>query len=220
MDQATRERVFEPFFTTKPPGEGTGLGMSIVHGIVTGHRGAITLESEPGVGTAFTIYLPPGTSEAAAAAAGVRPVAMTHGHGHVLVVDDDEVVGRLVARVLERVGYRVTLTEAPAEALDLVLRGDGPFDLLITDQTMPGMTGTQLAARVRERTPKFPIILMTGYSELATQGSIERLGVSELLVKPVEIEPLAATVARVLQAARGAEPVLDAPAGAGAGDHG
>ena len=220
MDQATLERVFEPFFTTKPPGEGTGLGMSIVHGIVTRHRGAITVESEPGAGTAFTIFLPPGTAEAAAVAAGARPVAMTHGHGHVLVVDDDEVVGRLVARVLERVGYRVTLTMVPAEALELALRGDEPFDLLITDQTMPGMTGTQLAARVRERHPKFPIILMTGYSELATQGSIERLGVSELLVKPVEIEPLAATVARVLQAARGAEPSLDAAASADGGDHG
>jgi PAS domain S-box-containing protein len=220
MDQATLERVFEPFFTTKAAGEGTGLGMSIVHGIVTSHRGAITVESQPGVGTAFTISLPPGKSEATAAVAGVRSAALTHGHGHVLVVDDDAVVGRLVGRVLERVGYRVTLTTAPADALELVLRGEGPFDLLITDQTMPGMTGTQLAGRIRERHPEFPIILMTGYSELATQGSIERLGVTELLVKPVEIEPLAATVGRVLQAARGAEAHKDALTSARGGDHG
>jgi PAS domain S-box-containing protein len=216
MDKATLERVFEPFFTTKPPGEGTGLGMSIVHGIVTGHRGAVTVESEPGVGTTFVIYLPPGTA-ATVAAAGARPVEMTRGHGHVLVVDDDEVVGRLVTRVLERVGYRVTRTTVPGDALELML--GGAYDLMITDQTMPGMTGTQLAQRVRARHPGFPIILMTGYSELSSE-SVERLGISEMLVKPVEIEPLAATVARVLQAARAATQSVKAPAAAGAPQHG
>jgi len=199
MDRATLERVFEPFFTTKPAGEGTGLGMAIVHGIVTAHGGAITVESEPGVGTAFSIYLPPGGATVGGAAA-TQPRAMPRGHGRVLVVDDDEVVARLVGRALERVGYHASCAAHPAEALERMQAGDR-FDLLITDQTMPGMTGVQLAERVRAGRPGFPVILMTGYSELSRE-SIEGLGISELLVKPVEIERLAATVARVLQASR------------------
>jgi PAS domain S-box-containing protein len=211
MDRATLERVFEPFFTTKPAGEGTGLGMAIVHGVVTSHRGAITVASEPGVGTTFTVYFPPARTVDAVGAP-VRGPEMTTGEGRVLVVDDDDVVGRLVTRVLERAGYQVTRTISPVEALDQLLVPDTACDLLITDQTMPGLTGIQLAQRVRAARPELPIILMTGYSELASQGSIELLGINELLVKPVEIVPLAATVARVIHASRAG------PAGATASD--
>jgi len=202
MDAATLERLFEPFFTTKPPGEGTGLGMAIVHGIVTAHGGAITVESTPGVGTTFEIFLPArGAVQAAAAAA---PAAATRGEGRVLVVDDEVMIVNLTARVLARRGYDVTTATTPAAALDMVSSGARPFDLLITDQTMPGMTGLALAERVHALHPALPIILMTGYAELGGAEKAGRRAIAELLIKPIENEALAAAVARVLHAARSA----------------
>jgi PAS domain S-box-containing protein len=202
MNAATLERLFEPFFTTKPPGEGTGLGMAIVHGIVTAHGGAITVDSTPGVGTTFEVWLPARRADQPAAA--VAPAAPERGEGRVLVVDDEAMIGSVTARVLARRGYEVTTLTSPTEALAALERsGDGP-DLLITDQTMPGMTGRQLAERVHAARPALPIILMTGYAELGGREAMNRLGIAELLIKPIENAALAAAVARVLAASRSA----------------
>ena len=211
MDAATRERIFEPFFTTKPAGEGTGLGMAIVHGIVTAHGGAITVESAPGAGTRFEIYLPAHSAEHAAEEA-AAPAVAPRGEGHVLVVDDEAMITSLTARVLTRLGYQVTTATSPAEAIAIVAKRERSFDLLITDQTMPGMTGLQLAERVHATHSALPIVLMTGYNDLGRQDEASRGGIAELLIKPIENEALAAAVARVLQASRSA--VADgAPAG-------
>jgi CheY-like chemotaxis protein len=203
MDAATRERLFEPFFTTKPVGEGTGLGMAIVHGIVTAHGGAITVESAPGAGTRFEVYLPAHRAERATDEA-AAPVVAPRGEGRVLVVDDEAMISNLTARVLTRLGYQVTTATSPAEALGIIAKREQSLDLLITDQSMPGMTGLQLAERVHATHSALPIILMTGYTELGGPDEASRRGVAELLIKPIENEALAASVARVLQSARNA----------------
>ncbi len=199
MDHATLERIFEPFFTTKPTGEGTGLGLSVVHGIVTKHGGAIVVDSALGAGTTFTVYLP-----AAAAAAESKPATTTgpaelSGHEHVLVVDDDPAIAQVTQRLLERQGYRVTARTSSPEALELLRVDAGQFDLMLTDQTMPGLTGLQLAEAALQLRPELPIILTSGMEDtpLADQG--RALGVREFLVKPVNIRDLGEAIRRVLK---------------------
>jgi PAS domain S-box-containing protein len=201
MDAATRDRLFEPFFTTKAVGEGTGLGMSIVHGIVTQHGGAITVASRVGVGTTFEIHLPAAERAAtpeSAPAAVVDPTA----HARILVVDDDAVVARLVGRILERLGYEAVTTTLPLEVPAMLAGADRAFDLVITDRTMPGMTGIDLAARIAEWRPGFPVVLLSGYSELGGHADAAALGFREVLTKPVSRDVLAAAVARVLAESR------------------
>lgn len=198
MSAETVERLFEPFFTTKPPGEGTGLGMSIVHGIVTRHGGAITVASTPGEGTQFDVFLPVAEAARPAGAIAPRSSEPLRGEGHILVVDDDIVVARLVARILSRYGYQVREVTAAGRAVELLRDPTLRCDLLITDQTMPGMTGLELAVRVRDLRPGLPVMLMTGYSELQSREDLAQRGLREVLMKPLEIEVLTAAVARVL----------------------
>jgi PAS domain S-box-containing protein len=200
MDPATLERLFEPFFTTKPPGEGTGLGMAIVHGIVTAHGGAITVDSAPGVGTTFEIYLPVRSTEAARAPEARAPAP--RGEGRVLVVDDEAMIASITSRALARVGFEVATATSPQDALGMVERDGRPFDLVVTDQTMPGMTGLELATRIHAIHADLPVILMTGYAELGQHQEAKRQGIAELLIKPVEIEVLAAAVTRALHGSR------------------
>ena len=214
MDSATMERLFEPFFTTKPPGQGTGLGMAIVHTIVTAHGGVITAESALGVGTRLEIHLPASAIEQALTAA--APAATQRGEGRVLVVDNEDMITRITARVLTRLGYEVLTAGSAVDALDVLARSERAFDLVITDQTMPGMTGLELAERIRSTYPTLPVILMSGYADLGKNNESGRQGIAELLVKPVEIEMLAAGVARVLQAARRASARIGAGDGSGA----
>jgi signal transduction histidine kinase/ActR/RegA family two-component response regulator len=213
MDAATLERLFEPFFTTKPVGEGTGLGMSIVHGIITDHGGTITVASQPGAGTTFEIYLPPAQAQPGSGVA-VAAGPDARGEGRILVVDDDAVIARLVARVLQRQGYEVVPTTSPTEVGGMLANAERPFDLVITDQTMPGMTGLQLAQQIARWRPGFPVILMSGYSEFGDRRDPGELGLRDLLTKPVEMDVLTTAVGRVLRESR-AGPA--GPAGAGAG---
>jgi two-component system cell cycle sensor histidine kinase/response regulator CckA len=143
MDRATMNRIFEPFFTTKGPDEGTGLGLSVVHGIMRGHDGAITVYSQPGEGTTFHLYFPALSGEASAPETQATPIPQGKGQ-RILVVDDEEPLAQLTQKILVRLGYVVETRTRAVEALDLVRARPDQFDLVITDMTMPGMSGIDL----------------------------------------------------------------------------
>ena len=200
MDAATAERIFDPFFTTKPVGQGTGLGLSVVHGIVRGHRGSITVQSSPGQGSSFHVLLPlvqvaPALAGPAHAAA--APAAPGAGQ-QVLYVDDDEVMGVMVQRLLLRVGYAVTLCTEPDAALALVRADPDAFDAVVSDFNMPGMSGAQLAAQVLQLRPALPVIISSGFitDDLRKQAAL--LGVRALLRKEQTLEGLVDLVQQVL----------------------
>ena len=186
MDKETLERIFDPFFTTKLNGEGTGMGLSVVHGIIKSYGGDITVHSQPSVGTTFHIYLPVARPVA-------RPVEeasskttkqVLGGTESILFIDDEIVVAETGKRMLERLGYKVTTQTSSLEALELYRIDYGKFDLVIMDQTMPDMTGAELVPRFFDIRPDVPVILCTGYSSLLTQEKIDKLGISKFIMKP------------------------------------
>ncbi len=196
MDRETMERIFDPFFTTKAPGEGTGLGLSVVHGIIRGHEGAITVRSAPGEGTTFELYFPAvSATPAAIDAVGAAP----RGHGErILFVDDEEALGRVGQRILERLGYIVEVTTRPQLALAAVLARPDAYALVITDLTMPELRGTDLALRLRQIRPDLPILLTSGYSADLSPASMQAAGIREVLLKPFSAEELGRAVQRLL----------------------
>ncbi len=197
MDRATLERIFEPFFTTKEPGEGTGLGLSVVHGIMQDHDGAITVYSQPGEGTVFHLYFPAyaGTVSARDVPAGL----ISRGAGkRILLVDDEEMLAKMGQTTLEQLGYKVQALTSPAAALALVQADPRQFDLVITDQTMPEMTGMDLARQLQQIRPDLPIILNSGYSANLTAERTRAAGIREVLMKPHSIQTLAEAVQRAL----------------------
>jgi len=196
MDTETLGRIFEPFFTTKPVGEGTGLGLSVVHGIITASGGDILVTSEPGHGTRFDTYLP----KAGQPALEVSPpdVAVRSGNERVLLIDDEPAIARVGLRVLESYGYRVTTRTSSIEGLEAFRADPDRFDLIITDQTMPHMTGLQLAKEVRALRPELPIILISGFSNQVDESVIQNLGINALLLKPLVSSDLARAVRHVL----------------------
>ena len=197
MDSATQARIFEPFFTTKAVGEGTGLGLAVVHGIIKSHDGAIFVISQPGKGTEFQLYFP--VLEMEAALPEVVAVSMKRGQGeHILFVDDDAVLANLGKRALERLGYVVTTKTSPQEAIVALRSQPAAFDLVITDLTMPVMDGTKLAYELLQIQPGLAIILTTGYSGVITDEKARELGFRALLKKPNSIQDLAAMMHRVL----------------------
>ncbi len=198
MDAATQERIFEPFFTTKAPGEGTGLGLSVVLGIVQQHDGAVMVYSERGKGTSFQIYLP--VCEEGLVISGPQPQQPPpRGRGeHILVVDDEEVVVRVMVGLLKRLGYRTSAYIDPAAALQAFLEKPLDYDLVITDLTMPKMTGTALAAEMRRVRPALPMVLCTGFGGAADRAEITRLNLRGPLLKPFTLEALAKIVAGAL----------------------
>jgi PAS domain S-box-containing protein len=193
MDQATLQRIYEPFFTTKPPGEGTGLGLSVVHGIMDNHDGAITVHSQPGEGTVFCLYFPEHAGELALGQGEEGPAPRGHGE-RLLVVDDEELLAQLGENVLTRLGYAVESTTKSARALELVRADPSRYAAVITDQTMPGMTGLHLASRLHEIRPGLPIMLMTGYNLSLTADRVVAAGISNVLLKPFTIHTLGAVV--------------------------
>jgi PAS domain S-box-containing protein len=199
MDQARLQRIFEPFFTTKPIGEGTGLGLAVVHGIMDSHDGVITVYSQPGEGTVFHLYFPDYTGEAAAPA--IAEGSMPRGHGErVLFVDDEELLALLGQKTLAALGYEVEFTTQAATALALVRANPSHFALVLTDQTMPEMTGLTLATRLHEVRPGLPIILTTGYGLSLTPERLAAVGVHQLLLKPTTLHSLATAVDTALHA--------------------
>jgi two-component system cell cycle sensor histidine kinase/response regulator CckA len=194
---AVLDRIFEPFFTTKKSGEGSGLGLSVVHGIVKANDGAITVSSEPGRGTEFTILLPRITPPAGAPKDG--EVEVPKGTERVLFVDDEMLQAKAMSRLLGHLGYRVTALTDPVEALETFRKAPTSFDLAILDQTMPRMTGGELATQILRLRPSLPIILCTGFSEGLNEEQAVALGIRAFLWKPFSLREIALLIRRVLQ---------------------
>jgi PAS domain S-box-containing protein len=200
MTPEARERIFDPFFTTKDVHEGTGLGLAVVHGIVTSHEGAITVESAPGQGTTFAIYLP--RIEETGADATYLDASLPGGSEHVLFVDDEVALARLGQEMLEHLGYTVTVRTSSIEALEAFRTMPRRFDLVITDQTMPNMTGETLAREMRRLRPELPIILCTGFSHTITAEKAQMLRLNAFLMKPLTTRELAVTIRQVFDRLR------------------
>jgi len=198
IDEANLDRIFDPFYTTKPQGEGTGLGLSVVYGIVKSCGGAIEAASKPGQGTTITVYLPLAASSGAAAARGEPEVK--GGHERILFVDDEAMLADLTGRMLRSLGYQVTTRTSSVEALELFRARQGDFDLVITDVTMPNMTGADLAKAVLAIRPGMPVILCTGYSEIMTAEQAAELGIRGYVMKPMTRRDLGRAIREVLDA--------------------
>lgn len=199
MDAATRERIFDPFFTTKPVGRGTGLGLSVVHGIVRGHQGSLQVESAPGQGSTFHLYLPRVADGTPLHAPVPVPAVPPQGAGRqVLYVDDDEVMVIMVERLLQRAGHAVTVCRNGAQALALVHAQPDRFDLVVSDYNMPEMSGLELATALRQLRPELPVIITSGYIADALRQQAGPAGVRALLKKENTLEELPALVKRVL----------------------
>jgi PAS domain S-box-containing protein len=196
IDPAIMERIFDPFFTTKQPGEGTGLGLAVAHGIVKDHGGAITVHSRPGLGTTFDIYLP--RVEVCAIKESETHTPMAKGKEHILFVDDERFLGDTAQDLLKTLGYNVELKTTSIEALDAFRANPDRFDLIITDYTMPHMTGLDLSLEIMRIRPQIPIILCTGFSQKIVETEVKALGIRELIMKPVPLRDLSRIVRRVL----------------------
>jgi CheY-like chemotaxis protein len=183
MDPETMNRIFLPFFTTKGPGEGTGLGLAVVHGIVKDHQGAIFVSSRPGEGTVFDLYFP--AIEADEGQEEEVPEQAILGHGErILLVDDEPTLCRVGVSVMNRLGYRATAQSNPRIALEMFQKQPHEFDLVLTDLTMPGMTGIVFAARVLKTRPEIPVLLTTGAFTSETMAEAQSLGIRDLIMKP------------------------------------
>jgi len=199
MSPAIIERIFDPFFTTKSKGEGTGMGLSVAHGIVKGQGGAITVESTPGQGSVFDVYLPAIETEVLSSKDSEE--MMVTGTEKILFVDDEDFQADIGQKMLTRLGYRVTARTSSAEALEVFRQNPDEFDLVITDMTMPTMTGDVLARKLLAVRPDIPIIACTGYSEKISPEIIQEIGIKELAMKPVVMTDIAQMIRRVLDAA-------------------
>ena len=193
------EQIFDPFFTTKKPGEGTGMGLSVVHGIVQSHRGSIQVESTVGVGTKFHVLFPKKMEESDAISANEN--ACPTGQEHILFVDDEPILVDMANEMLSQLGYRVTALTSPHTALQRFMEEPDSFDLLITDQTMPYLTGMELSRKMLAIRKNLPIILVTGYSETVTPEHAKNIGIKEFIIKPVVEDQLARIIRQVLESA-------------------
>jgi signal transduction histidine kinase len=202
MDSATLQRIFEPFFTTKPPGEGTGLGLSVVHGIMKVHEGAITVHSELGKGSTFELFFPALKGEAKQPAS--EPSSIPRGNGErILFIDDEPMLANVSKKVLERAGYAVFTQTSSVEALATFRRAPDQFDLVITDLTMPNLNGEDLAREFLKLRADLPIILMTGEGSSMTPGKADELGFRALIMKPATAQSLAGAVRSVFEPSKG-----------------
>lgn len=215
MDDKTMSRIFEPYFTTKKVGEGTGMGLAVVHGIITNHGGEISVYSQPGLGTTFHIFLPVEKDGAESqleyeeeyeeekVSEAINAEQVVHqpgGNQHILLVDDERQLAEMGRQMLVRLGYKVTDKTSSIEALELFRSQPEQFDILITDQTMPHMTGIQLTKEVRAIKPGIPVILFTGFSSVINEKNFGSHGIDGFLMKPVCKRELSQTLADVFAA--------------------
>ena len=196
MDSVTRERIFEPYFTTKKFGEGTGLGLSVVHGIVKSCEGDIVVHSEPGKGTVFHILFP--RINTSSLRNEKKEVKIWPGAETILLVDDEEDIVYVTGERLERLGYKVVGTSDGLEAFQIFQKEPDRFDLVVTDQTMPEITGDKLARKILTLRPDIPVILCSGYTETMNLERAKAAGIREFIVKPLSIDKLSETIRFVI----------------------
>ena len=196
IDEVILESIFDPFFTTKDIGQGSGLGLSVVHGIVEQHGGTIEIESEVGVGTTFNIFFP--ISDRVADTSELNMSPLHQGDERILLVDDEQMIIDISKNMLEKLDYRVTVFNSSIEALEYFSEHPYEFDLVITDYGMPGMNGKELAKELKKIRHDVPIVLFTGYGDLIATESIEEWGMEGLLIKPFAFKEISEMVRRVL----------------------
>jgi len=200
MTSEIMERIFDPYFTTKDTGEGTGLGLSVAQGIVEAHGGTITVYSEMGNGTTFHVYLPVILEEEREEEESEGPLPT--GSERILFIDDEQVLIEIASQMLEQLRYEVVTTRSSVQALELFRAEPDRFDLVITDMTMPRMTGDKLAQELIKIRPDIPVILCTGHSRLVSEEKAKDMGIWAFVMKPISIRAMAETVRRVLDAGR------------------
>ncbi len=196
MDARTMQRIFDPYFTTKEKGVGIGMGLSVVHGIVKRHKGAIKVFSKSGEGSSFQVLLPRIEREIEYKAEALEPLPL--GKERILFVDDEKALIDLGKQMLERLGYKVVSRTSSVEALEAFRADPHKFDLVITDMTMPNMTGDELAEEIMALRPDIPIVLCTGFSIRITEEQAKKMGIREFVMKPLVMSDLAKTIRKVL----------------------
>lgn len=197
MDQAITARIFDPYFTTKEKGVGTGLGLAVVHGIVKDHGGAITVQSEPGKGSTFDVYFPLIQAEAIDERAIEEEVPI--GHGRILFIDDEQALVEIARQILESLGYTVDTRTSSTEAMELFKKQPDRYDIVITDMTMPNLTGDKLALELIRIRHDIPVILCTGYSEAVSEEKAKKIGIKAFVMKPLVRAEIAKKIQGVLE---------------------
>jgi CheY-like chemotaxis protein len=198
MDKTLTDKIFDPFFTTKEKGKGTGMGLSVVHGIVTAMGGAIQVYSEPGEGTQFHVYLPVEKSLFEEQVT-TSKAQIQGGIEQILLVDDEQAILKMEKRMLERLGYQVTSRTSSLEALEAFRASPDRFDLVITDMAMPNMSGDGLSVELTKIRPGISILLCTGFSENMSDKRAASLGIKGFLFKPIVMKDLAQKIREVLE---------------------
>jgi len=201
MSKDVLERIFEPYFTTKKVGEGTGMGLAVVHGIIKGYDGDIQVYSEPANGTTVHVYLPRIYEDLKAD--GQSPAAIEKGDETILLIDDEDQIARMLEQMLKSLGYRVRAISDPLAALEIFENAPQSFDLIITDMTMPKITGDLLAREFLKIRPDVPVILCTGFSKLIDEERALKIGIRRLIMKPVIKSEIAAAIREVLKSEPG-----------------
>ena len=195
------KRMFEPFFTTKKIGEGTGMGLAVVHGVVTSLQGEISVDTEVGKGTTFHIVLPT-VEENALTEEGEKEVVLPSGSERILIADDEADIVEMVGDMLTSLGYQPIAANSGTEAMKLFQQSPNQFDMVITDQIMPGMTGIELATGILKIRKDMPILLVFAYAEEVTQERAKEIGIRQLIEKPISMEVLATSIRRIFDAKR------------------
>jgi len=198
MDKKTMERIFEPYFTTKEVGRGSGMGLALVHGIVQGCGGFIKVESEPGFGSTFHVYFPALAEGSGVVEEEKESESLPLGDERIMTVDDEKIIIGMYKATLEKLGYKVTAHTSSEKSLEEFRRSPESFDLIITDQTMPCISGADLAKEILRIRPNIPVILCTGYSSMITEEKAKKIGITRFLMKPVSRKDLALSVREVL----------------------
>jgi signal transduction histidine kinase/ActR/RegA family two-component response regulator len=197
MPPEVLERIFEPYYTTKEQGKGTGLGLSVIHGIIKNHGGDISVHSQPGIGSTFSVYLPV-IDDITVEIEPLMTAGATNGNEHILLIDDEEQIIDIERRILENLGYEVTPKTDSEEALAEFSARPDRFDLVITDMTMPKITGDRLARRLMDINPQIPVILCTGFNEAITEEKALAMGIDKFVMKPIVKNELANAIRTVL----------------------
>lgn len=196
MDKRTIERIFEPFFTKKEVGSGSGLGLSVVHGIVSNYNGTIVVESEPGKGSTFMIYLPQHSEQLFSEKEVSQKVKK--GKGSILFVDDEKEITYMGKRMLESLGYSVDIKSDSKTALEVFKKNPNKYDLLVTDQAMPKMMGTELIGEIKQIRPDLKAIIITGYQDSIPGNAMEQFGISDIISKPLILSEFSELIGKVL----------------------